>query len=66
MQFRRCSFRSGWADHYRWRIERNGTFQQSDGRYLTDVSPMKGELYPSPCRSLLLLAMMYSTPHSRL
>lgn len=30
-------FRGGWADYYRWRLDRNGTVEHSDGRYLTDV-----------------------------
>ena len=30
-------FRGGWADYYRWRIDRNGAIEHSDGRYLTDV-----------------------------
>ena len=30
-------FRGGWADYFRWRLDRNGTTEHSDGRYLTDV-----------------------------
>ena len=30
-------FRGGWQDYYRWRLDRNGAFEKSDGRYLTDV-----------------------------
>ena len=30
-------FRGGWADYYRWRLDRNGAFEESDGRYLTDL-----------------------------
>ena len=32
-----AGFRGGWADYYRWRLDRNGSFEDSDGRYLTDV-----------------------------
>ena len=32
-----AGFRGGWADYYRWRLDRNGSFEESDGRYLTDV-----------------------------
>ena len=30
-------FRGGWADYYKWILDRNGSFEKSDGRYLTDV-----------------------------
>jgi arylsulfatase A-like enzyme len=32
-----AGFRGGWADYYRWRFDRNGSFEEADGRYLTDV-----------------------------
>ena len=60
-------FRGGWADYYRWRIERNGTFQQSDGRYLTDVLTEEGLSFIRRYRAEpFLLAMMYNAPHSPL
>jgi arylsulfatase A len=30
-------FRGGWQDYYQWRLDRNGSFEPADGRYLTDV-----------------------------
>ena len=30
-------FRSGWQDYFNWVLDRNGTHEKSDGRYLTDV-----------------------------
>lgn len=30
-------FRGGWADYYNWRLDRNGSTETADGRYLTDV-----------------------------
>lgn len=30
-------FRGGWSDYYQWRLDRNGAFERTDGRYLTDV-----------------------------
>ena len=30
-------FRGGWQDFYQWRLDRNGTYERPDGRYLTDV-----------------------------
>lgn len=60
-------FRGGWADYYRWRIERNGNFQQSDGRYLTDVLTDEGVSFIRRHRDEpFLLAMMYNAPHSPL
>ena len=32
-----AGFRGGWQDYYQWRLDRNGTYEGSDGRYLTDV-----------------------------
>jgi arylsulfatase A len=32
-----CGFRGGWIDYYDYRLDRNGTFSVSDGRYVTDV-----------------------------
>ena len=62
-----AGFRGGWADYYRWRIERNGTFQQSDGRYLTDVLTDEGVSFIRRHRDEpFLLAMMYNAPHSPL
>ncbi len=32
-----AGFRGGWQDYYQWRLDRNGSFEKADGRYLTDV-----------------------------
>lgn len=32
-----AGFRGGWSDYWQWRLDRNGSFQKADGRYLTDV-----------------------------
>jgi arylsulfatase A len=32
-----AGFRGGWQDYYEWRLDRNGTQEKADGRYLTDV-----------------------------
>lgn len=62
-----AGFRGGWADYYHWRIERNGTFQQTDGRYLTDVLTDEGVSFIRRHRDEpFLLAMMYNAPHSPL
>jgi arylsulfatase A len=60
-------FRGGWADYYDWRIERNGVFQRSDGRYLTDVLTDEGAAFIRRRRNQpFLLCMMYNAPHSPL
>jgi arylsulfatase A len=60
-------FRGGWVDYYDWRIERNGVFQKSDGRYLTDVLTEEGAAFIRRHRSEpFLLCMMYNAPHSPL
>lgn len=60
-------FRGGWADYYQWRIERNGSFQPSNGRYLTDVLTEEGVQFIRRHRDEpFLLAMMYNAPHSPL
>ncbi len=62
-----AGFRGGWADYYRWRIERNGSFQRTDGRYLTDVLTDEGIDFMRRHRAEpFLLAMMYNAPHSPL
>lgn len=30
-------FRGGWSDYYQWRLDYNGQFRPTDGRYLTDL-----------------------------
>ena len=32
-----AGFRGGWQDYYEWRLDYNGSYRASDGRYLTDV-----------------------------
>ena len=32
-----AGFRGGWQDYYDWRLDYNGTYEKTDGRYLTDV-----------------------------
>ena len=60
-------FRGGWADYYDWRIERNGHFQRSDGRYLTDVFTGEGVAFiRRHRRNPFFLSMMYNAPHSPL
>ena len=60
-------FRGGWADYYRWRLDVNGTFRPSDGRYLTDVLTEEALSFIARHEAdPFLLALMYNAPHSPL
>ncbi len=62
-----AGFRGGWADYYRWRLDVNGSFTWSDGRYLTDVltDEAVGFVRRHSGESFLL-NVMYNAPHSPL
>ena len=60
-------FRGGWADYYKWRIDRNGTTEHSDGRYLTDVFAAEASAFiernaPRP----FFLHVAFNAPHTPL
>jgi arylsulfatase A-like enzyme len=60
-------FRGGWMDYWDWRIERNGTPEQSDGRYLTDVFTAEAISFVGRHKAEpFLLCLMYNAPHSPL
>ena len=62
-----AGFRGGWADYYRWRLDRNGSFEEADGRYLTDV--LTDEAVGFVRRHSgepFFLAVTYNAPHSPL
>ena len=60
-------FRGGWADYYRWRLDVNGTFRPTDGRYLTDVLTEEALSFIARHEAdPFLLAVMYNAPHSPL
>ena len=60
-------FRGGWADYYRWRLDVNGSFRPSDGRYLTDVLTEEAVSFIGRHEAdPFLLAVMYNAPHSPL
>ncbi len=62
-----AGFRGGWADYYRWRLDRNGSFEDSDGRYLTDVLTDEAVGFIRRHRSEpFFLAVTYNAPHSPL
>lgn len=62
-----AGFRGGWADYYRWRLDRNGTFEGSDGRYLTDVLGEEAAGFiRRHAREPFFLNVMFNAPHSPL
>jgi arylsulfatase A-like enzyme len=61
-----AGFRGGWQDFYEWRLDRNGSFERTDGRYLTDVFTEEAISFirrhsnnPEP----FLLHLSYNAPH---
>ncbi len=57
-------FRGGWQDYYRWRMDVNGTFEQTDGRYLTDVLTERAINFITRHRSEpFMLHLAYNAPH---
>ena len=62
-----AGFRGGWADYYRWNLDRNGTFEKSDGRYLTDVLADEASSFISRHSSEpFFLMITWNAPHSPL
>lgn len=57
-------FRSGWQDYYEWILDRNGHFEKSDGRYLTDVFTDEAIGFIERHRkSPFFLHLTYNAPH---
>ena len=62
-----CGFRGGWADYYRWRLDVNGSFRPSDGRYLTDVLAEEAlGFIRRHASEPFFLSVMFNAPHSPL
>ena len=60
-------FRGGWADYYRWRLDRNGTTEHSDGRYLTDVFAAEaGAFIERNAQRPFFLHVAFNAPHTPL
>jgi arylsulfatase A len=57
-------FRGGWQDYEQWRLDRNGSFQQADGRYLTDVLTEEAvQFIRRRQREPFFLHVTYNAPH---
>ena len=62
-----AGFRGGWADYYRWNLDRNGSLERSDGRYLTDVLADKAVEFIDRHKSEpFFLMVTWNAPHSPL
>ncbi len=60
-------FRGGWADYYKWRIDRNGTIEHSDGRYLTDVFAAEASAFiERNAQRPFFLHVAFNAPHTPL
>lgn len=59
-----AGFRGGWSDYWQWRLDRNGSFAGTDGRYLTDVLTEEAAGFIRRHRSEpFLLHVAYNAPH---
>ncbi|MDQ1373292.1 MAG: arylsulfatase, partial [Actinomycetota bacterium] len=59
-----AGFRGGWSDYWHWYMDRNGSVQQGDGRYLTDVLTEEAVAFVRRHRTEpFFLHLAYSAPH---
>ncbi len=60
-------FRGGWMDYYNWWLDRNGSIENGDGRYLTEVLTDEAvQLVKRHHQSPFFLMVTYNAPHSPL
>ncbi len=60
-------FRGGWWDYYDWTLDYNGSFKQTDGRYLTDVFTDEAVRFIQRHSSEpFFLHLTYNAPHGPL
>ena len=59
-----AGFRGGWSDYWHWFMDRNGSVQPGDGRYLTDVLTDEAIAFVRRHRQEpFFLHLAYSAPH---
>jgi len=59
-----AGFSGGWSDYWHWNLDRNGSVQASDGRYLTDVLTDEAVAFIGRHRrEPFFLHLAYSAPH---
>jgi len=57
-------FCGGWQDYYDWRLNYNGTYRKSDGRYLTDVFTEEAvQFIRRHSAEPFFLHLTYNAPH---
>jgi arylsulfatase A len=57
-------FRGGWQDYYDWRLDYNGAYHRSDGRYLTDLFTDEAvQFITRHKREPFFLHLTYNAPH---
>ncbi len=60
-------FRGGWQDYWKWRLDRNGSRVDADGRYLTDVFTQEAIDFIRRHRNeVWFLHLCYNAPHTPL
>ena len=59
-----AGFRGGWQDYYEWRLDRDGSYSDADGRYLTDVFTDEAVGFiERHAREPFFLHVAYNAPH---
>jgi len=62
-----AGFRAGWWHYFDWRLDYNGSFKESDGRYLTDVFTDEAVSFIQRHRNEpFFLHLAYNAPHGPL
>ncbi len=62
-----AGFRGGWADYWRYTLDRNGSFEPSDGTYMTDLLTSEAVDFIDRHNSEpFFLSVMYNAPHTPL
>ncbi len=60
-------FRGGWADYWRYNLDRNGTMVPSDGTYMTDVLASEAvDFIDRHSDEPFFLSVMFNAPHTPL
>jgi arylsulfatase A len=62
-----AGFRGGWMDYYRWWLDRNGSIEDGDGTYLTDVLAREAsDFIHRSAQDPFFLMVTFNAPHSPL
>jgi arylsulfatase A-like enzyme len=59
-----AGFRGGWQDYYEWRLDYNGSYRTTDGRYLTNVFTDEAQQFITRHQNEpFFLHLAYNAPH---